>query len=121
MNTRTIVKPFASYAVILTLLFSLTITSCQEEENPNQLKDLNMDIEARLTKVAEINLGTSNARVAGGIQNWATAVNEAIAEYGIQLEKMEFIGAEEAGNTVFFSDKTCHATLFIYQFFCFGI
>ncbi len=32
------------------------------------------------------------------------SINEALVEYNIQIEKMEFLGAEQEGNTVFFKN-----------------
>lgn len=40
----------------------------------------------------------------GDFANQVASLNEALLEHNIQLVKMEYLGAEEAGNTVFFSN-----------------
>lgn len=95
MNTKSI-----AFAV----LFILGAAACQEDENAPQSQEFNDKIEQKLIMAEPINMAGSNARIAGGVENWMTSLNESLAEQNLQLEKIEFIGAEQAGNTIFFKD-----------------
>ena len=65
--------------------------------NTSGLKLMKLDIDKSALYKKGITKG-------GDFVNQVAAINEALLEHGIQLEKMEFLGAEGAGNTVFFND-----------------
>lgn len=95
--------------IIYLLALPILIMSCQEtgidtssgtEMNASKSSELKlMDI-----NINKITLYKKNKNKEGDFANQMTIVNEALIEYGIQIEKMEFLGAEGAGNTVYFKN-----------------
>lgn len=93
-------KKLLVFSVILTFVFA-----CQDGElqSPSISKD-GFKLE-RLSKL-DVDIKTfNNARQVGGIENWMASVNESLAEHSIQLEKIEYYGADGAGNTVYFNNR----------------
>lgn len=90
---------------LITTLLALPILfwSCQPEENVLQSIDHNPALKQKLTW-ASAKQSNPNGRQAG-LEQWMTQVNEAIAADGLMIEKVEFLGAETAGNTVFFQNR----------------
>jgi len=93
-------KKLLVFSVILTFVFA-----CQdsEEQSPSISKDgFNLE---RMSRI-DVDIKTvNNARLAGGIENWMASVNESLAEHSLQLQQIEYYGADGAGNTVFFNDR----------------
>jgi len=91
------------------LALSLLLVSCQDsgiDSSPeleasaskeSQMKLMQLDIDKSV-------LFKKGKTKDGGFANQVAAINEALLEHGIQLVKMEFLGAEGAGNTVYFKN-----------------
>lgn len=105
-KTINLKTPF-SYLIV----FLFLVVGCQKDEmssvaestKVNKLEELN------LTK---IKLHTTNgySRIAsnqkeGSIEGWLSKANMALKGSNLQIQKIEFIVAEGAGNTVFFNDR----------------
>lgn len=100
-------KKLITYLLVLPLL----LVSCQENgidssldqeisaANTSGLKLMHLDIDKSVLYKKSAKKDND-----GDFVNQVAAINEALLEHGIQLEKMEFLGAGEAGNTVFFKD-----------------
>ncbi len=96
---------------LLTCLLALPILlwSCQENGIETSPELEVSTSKSNGLKLMEINIDKSllfkkNSNKKGDFANRVAILNEALLEHGIQLEKMEFLGAEGAGNTVFFKD-----------------
>ncbi|MEQ8684203.1 MAG: hypothetical protein RIE86_02865 [Imperialibacter sp.] len=87
---------------LLTVL--LFIWSCEPNENTPQTVDFNPKLKDKLTRVDPSSVENRNGRTAG-LEQWIAGVNETIASQGLAIEKMEFLAAEQAGNTVFFANN----------------
>ena len=105
-KTINLKTPF-SYLIIFLFLF----VGCQKDEtsslNPsstaNKLEGL------KLTKI-NLNNTNANSRIAstqkgGSIEAWLSNANMALKGSNLQIQKIEFIVAEGAGNAVFFNDR----------------
>lgn len=93
-------KKLLVFSVVLVFVFA-----CQDDElqSPSISKD--GFLLERLTKL-DVDIKTANnAREAGGIENWMASINEALTGSSLQLSKIEYYGADGAGNTVLFNDR----------------
>ncbi|WP_339793320.1 hypothetical protein [uncultured Imperialibacter sp.] len=88
-------------ALLTVVLF---IWSCEPNENVPQTVEFNPTLKDKLTRVDPSSVENRNGRTAG-IEQWIASVNETIASQGLAIQKMEFLGAEQAGNTVFFANN----------------
>lgn len=96
---------------LLVFLFALPLllVSCQ-----NSGIDSSPELKARSSKESQMKLMTididksslykKSSNKNGNFLNQVAALNEALLEHNIQLVKMEYLGAQGAGNTVFFSN-----------------
>lgn len=92
-----------SISFIVLLLISI---ACQKDESLHRPTDFtNISIEEKLRKVESPIFSVPHARIAEGIEGWIAIINDAIAEEGIRIDKMEYLGAEQEGRTVFFNDR----------------
>lgn len=98
-------KKLITYLLMLPLL----LVSCQEngiDSVPAQENSASNSTELKLMKInidkSRLHKKSSNKN--GDFANRVAALNEALLEHNIQLVKMEYLGAEGAGNTVFFSN-----------------
>ncbi len=88
---------------LLPLLALLLVFGCDENEF---VADSNVQMSDLESKLVPIDLEPVSFRSTDGdIRQWAEGINSALAEYGIQLEKAEYLGADQAGNVVFFNDR----------------
>jgi len=90
------------------LIFScilIFVIACQDGELQSPSAAMDGFIKQRLNRI-DVDINTvNNARQAGGIENWMASINESLAQHIIQLEKIEYYGADGAGNTVYFNDR----------------
>jgi len=100
-------KKSLSYFSILLLLFA----GCQKDEVSSVAEStkVNKLVELNLTKIKLKNTNgysrmTSNQKE-GSIAGWLSNANMALKGSNLQIQKIEFIVAEGAGNTVFFNDR----------------
>ncbi|MEB2779593.1 hypothetical protein [Algoriphagus persicinus] len=93
-------KKFLVFSGIL-----ISVFACQDGElqSPSISKD--GFILERLNRINVEIKTVNNARQAGGIVNWMASINESLAAHSLQLGKIEYYGADGAGNTVFFNDR----------------
>ncbi len=100
-------KKSISYFTILLLLFvgcqKDEMSSVAESSKVNKLEELN------LTKI-KLNTTNGYSRMAsnqkeGSIEGWLSNANMALKGSNLQIQKIDFIVAEGAGNTVFFNDR----------------
>ena len=86
----------------------LLLVSCQKNESlPAQESSTLKLNELKLERIdinIENNFSLKSTGNNGSFESFVATLNQALLEHGIQLEKMEFLGAEGAGNTVFFKD-----------------
>ena len=91
--------------IVYLLAFPLFFVACQENGLSPKKTEINNDMGQRMNKI-EVNIATNgNARSGGGVEGWVASVNESLAGSSIQLEKIEYYGADGAGNEVFFNDR----------------
>ena len=98
-------KKLITYLLMLPLL----LVSCQEngiDSVPAQENSASNSTELKLMKIniEKSLLYKKSSKKNGDFVNQVAAINEVLLEHGIQLEKMEFLGAEEVGNTVYFKN-----------------
>lgn len=90
--------------IVLVALLVLGMTACQKQELPSPSFESKQDIKTSLVKVdIDFNQGTS-AYKGAKTDGWWVDANEALAEHNLRLEKMETLGAEEAGVTFYFKE-----------------
>ena len=95
------------------LTLSLLLVACQEEGVTVQSNDSQASkrVDQSFIKKVEVNFDAGIQAKRGGKSNndpvldLMIQINGAIASQGIMLERVEIMGAEEAGRTVFFDDK----------------
>lgn len=99
--------------LIMLLTLSLFLVACQEEgvtSKPIE-NQLSKRIDQTLFKKVDVNFeaGIQAKRVGKSnndpVLDFMIQINAAIASQGIMLEKVEILGADEAGRTVFFDNK----------------
>lgn len=86
------------------LAIPIAFWACQPDEIITQSIEFNQEIKNKLTKVDANVKGSGTSRTLG-LQQWMADVNEALLDQGIQLEKVEFLGAEREGITIFFENR----------------
>jgi hypothetical protein len=89
-------------SIVLAAFLTLVAAACQNDMQVQPSEDFNS---LRMNRL-EVNINSNAAgRNAGGVESWMATVNESLAEQGILLEKIEYYGADGAGNTVFFDNR----------------
>lgn len=85
---------------LIILLGFLLVSGCQQQEVVSPATETGEDLRSKLVQ-ADI---VSTRGKAGGLEEMVAGINEQIAAYGIQLAKVEYFGAETAGNVIFFNN-----------------
>lgn len=99
--------------LLMLITLPLLIVACQEDGVTVQPNDSQVikRVDQSFIKKVEINLDAGMQAKRGGKSNndpvldFMIQINAAIASQGIMLEKVEILGADEAGRTVFFDNK----------------
>lgn len=88
-------------ALLVTLFFTCNSETVSTEDSTIEFTD---EISQSLTRI-DVNINSSlTGKKSGSVQSWMTDVNEALEEFDLQLEKIELLGMEGVGNTVFFKN-----------------
>lgn len=89
-------------SIVVAVLLILGVTACQKQELSSPPIEFNKSLKQSLVKV-NLDIGDKTSALKGAtVNDWWISINQALAEHNIQLEKMETLGAEQAGITVFF-------------------
>ncbi len=91
-------------SIFMAVLLVLGVAACQNDESPAPQNERST-MDQRMTRLDVDIQSVENARKAGGIEAWMASVNESLAQHNILLEKIEYYGADGAGNTVFFNNR----------------
>lgn len=95
-------KKLMTYVLVLPFLFA----ACQEEESPSiQNSEMSKFNDAKFYKVNFDRSNSAKVPKEKGVKGWLNHVNLALEASNLQIEKIEFMGMEEAGNTVFFDNR----------------
>jgi len=91
------------------LALPLLLVSCQDSGIDSSIEQEISAPKANKMEFVKVNIDKGilykkNSNKEGDFRNRVAILNEAMLEHGIQLEKMEFLGADGAGNTVIFKD-----------------
>lgn len=93
-----------SKSIMMAGLLVLSVTACQKNEiepNPGAFKS---DLEQSLVRI-DGNIGLQKSVYKGTkTEHWMVSLNKALLAHNLQLEKIELLGADRAGNTVYFKD-----------------
>ena len=89
-------------ALLVALFFGCEKDSVNTE---NQSNDFEKRINRSLSNMDVGIIANANGRSSESTEAWMASLNETISEYGIQLDQIEYYGADGAGNTVYFNDR----------------
>lgn len=90
----------------LKIIFSLSLLlafGCTQETDVVEIQDQNNDLRAKLVE-ADFDFVEPRSGFPS-LEDMGAAINAALADHGIELEKVEYLTENAAGNTVFFSDR----------------
>jgi hypothetical protein len=95
--------------LVFLLALPLLLVSCQDsgiDSSPELEASASKESQMKLMylNIDKSTLSKKSSNKDGDFLNQVAALNEALLEHNIQLVKMELLGAEEAGNTVFFKN-----------------
>lgn len=90
--------------IVVIVIIVFGVSACQKQEMTSPSSDSKQDLIESLVML-DLDLKTGNSSYKStGADKWWLAVNDALVDYNLQLEKMETYGAEEAGVTFYFKE-----------------
>ena len=93
-------------SITFAVLLILGAAACQNDESQSPQVQPSSDFNNQRMSRIDVTINSDvNARKAGGVENWMASINESLSGEDILLEKIEYYGADGAGNTVFFNNR----------------
>jgi len=91
-------------SIIVAAILIIGVTACEKNEPSVTPSNLNQEFKVSPVILDIDAILHQSAFKSTDVYAWATAINEALLEHGLQLEKMETYGAEEQGIYVYFKE-----------------